>query len=47
MPLLDEVAELLGEARTASDRAAEAAARVQRAEDVANAQAALQQRRQR
>ena len=42
VPLLDELAELVGDITTASDRAAEAAARVQRAEDVANAQAALQ-----
>jgi DNA helicase IV len=40
VPLLDELAELLGEV-TDSDRAAEAAARAQRAEDIANAQAAL------
>ena len=42
MPLLDELAELLGDVTTAGDRAAEAAARAQRAEDIANAQAALQ-----
>ena len=40
VPLLDELAELLGEVAS-SDRAAEAAARAQRAEDLANAQAAL------
>ena len=40
VPLLDELAELLGEVRS-TDRAAEAAARAQRAEDLANAQAAL------
>ena len=41
VPLLDELAELLGEVAS-GDRAAEAAARAQRAEDLANAQAALQ-----
>ena len=40
VPLLDELAELLGDVQDA-DRAAEAAARAQRAEDLANAQAAL------
>jgi DNA helicase IV len=40
VPLLDELAELLGDIATV-DRAAEAAARAQRAEDLANAQAAL------
>ena len=42
MPLLDELAELVGDTTTTTDRAAEAAARTQRAEDIANAQAALQ-----
>ena len=40
VPLLDEAAELLGDV-TGTDRHAEAAARAQRAEDLANAQAAL------
>jgi DNA helicase IV len=40
VPLLDELAELLGDVAS-GDRAAEAAARAQRAEDLANAQAAL------
>jgi DNA helicase IV len=40
VPLLDEVAELVGDVAT-TDRAAEAAARAQRAEDLANARAAL------
>jgi DNA helicase IV len=40
VPLLDELAELLGDV-TSDDRAAEAAARAQRAEDLANAQAVL------
>ena len=40
VPLLDELAELLGDV-VAVDRAAEAAARAQRAEDLANARAAL------
>ena len=40
VPLLDELAELLGELTT-TDSAAEAAARARRAEDLANAQAAL------
>ena len=40
VPLLDEAAELLGDLAT-TDRAAEAAARAQRAEDLANARAAL------
>jgi len=41
VPLLDELADLLGDVAS-GDRAAEAAARAQRAEDLANAQAALQ-----
>jgi DNA helicase IV len=41
VPLLDELAELLGDVATA-DRAAEALARAQRAEDIATARAALQ-----
>jgi DNA helicase IV len=40
VPLLDELAELLGDVTT-GDRAAQAAARAQRAEDIANAEAAL------
>ncbi|MEO7982417.1 MAG: UvrD-helicase domain-containing protein [Sporichthyaceae bacterium] len=40
VPLLDELAELLGDVASA-DRAGEAAARIQRAEDLATAQAAL------
>jgi DNA helicase IV len=40
VPLLDELAELIGDVAS-GDRAAEAAARAQRAEDLANAQAAL------
>ncbi len=40
VPLLDELAELIGDV-TSGDRAAEAAARAQRAEDLANAQAVL------
>jgi DNA helicase IV len=41
VPLLDELAELLGDVASL-DRAAQAAARAQRAEDLANARAALQ-----
>jgi len=40
VPLLDELAELIGDVAS-GDRAAEAAARAQRAEDLANAQAAV------
>jgi DNA helicase IV len=41
VPLLDELAELLGDMRTADQAATTEAARVRRAEDLANAQAAL------
>ena len=41
VPLLDELAELVGEVATPDRAATEAAARIRRAEDLANAQAAL------
>jgi DNA helicase IV len=41
VPLLDELAELLGEMVTSDQAATEEAARIRRAEDIANAQAAL------